>query len=82
MYQGPALHTYAPDAEGRCTSGWYNGRDVWVECRSTQRSSMLHDDAEAEFREMHDHAGRDCMCFETDPRGFYGAMDDYVKGRP
>ena len=80
-YQGEALHTYTPDAGGRCTSGWYNRRDEWVECRSTQRSSVLHDDAESEFRELHDHNGGDCMCFE-DPDGpdFHEAMAAYVKG--
>jgi len=76
-----AIHTYEPDTEGRCTAGWYNDRGLWINCRSTQRSSVLHDDPEAEFRERHDHGGGDCMCFEDDPRGYYGAMEDYVNGR-
>lgn len=73
-----AIHTYKPDATGICQSGWYNGRGDWIDCHSTQRSSVLHDDPEAEFRQMHDHGGGDCMCFEDDPRGYYGAMDEYT----
>ena len=60
-----AVHTYEPDDTGRCTSGWYNDSGRWVDCRSTQRSSTLHDDADADFRERHDHGGGDCMCFEA-----------------
>lgn len=81
-YHGEAIHTFRPDKTGRCMNGWYNGRGEWIECRSTQRSSVLHDDAESEFRQMHDHGGGDCMCFESeDGPSFYEAMDAYVKGR-
>lgn len=73
------IHTYEPDKDGRCTSGWYNARGEWIECRSTQRSSVLHDDAESYFRELHDHGGGDCMCFEDSPGGYYGAMQAYVR---
>lgn len=76
-----AIHAYEPDATGRCTSGWYNDHGERIVCRSTQRSSTLHDDPESDFRQMHDHNGGDCMCFEEDPRGFYGAMADYVASR-
>jgi len=81
-----SIHTYEPDADGRCISGWVNDAGQWVKCRSTQRSSVLHDDPDAEFRQMHDHGGGDCMCFE-DERGpsYYEAMDAYAKrakGRP
>lgn len=77
-----AIHTYRPDATGRCWSGWYNERGVWVRCGSTQRESVLHDDPEAEFRQRHDHDGGDCMCFEG-PEGptFQEAMREYVQGR-
>jgi hypothetical protein len=60
-----AVHTYEPDAEGRCTSGWYNDRGRWIACSSRQAESTLHDDADADFREAHDHGGGDCMCFEV-----------------
>lgn len=74
-----AIHTYEPDADGRCTSGWSNDRGEWINCRSTQRASTLHDDAEAEFRQRHDHGGGDCMCFEMeDGPSYYEAMDDYT----
>ena len=76
-----AIHTYEPDDTGRCTSGWTNDNGKWIECRSTQRSSVLHDDAEASFREMHDHGGGDCMCFESeDGPSYYEAMRMYVEG--
>jgi hypothetical protein len=77
-----AIHTYDPDEEGRCKSGWYNESGKWIPCRSTQRSSVLHDDPESEFRQMHDHGGGDCMCFE-DENGpsFYEAMAQFVKER-
>jgi hypothetical protein len=61
-----AIHSYEPDSSGRCASGWYNDQGVWVQCRSTQRSSVLHDDPDAAFREQHWHGGGDCMCFEGD----------------
>jgi len=76
-----AIHTYEPDDTGRCTSGWTNDSGKWIECRSTQRSSVLHDDAEASFREMHDHGGGDCMCFEDeDGPSYYEAMRQFVEG--
>lgn len=66
---GAALHTYEPNGDGRCQSGWYNARSEWVECRSTQQSSVLHDDPEADFRQSHWHDGGDCMCFEFESYG-------------
>lgn len=81
MDWGIALHTYEPDEAGRCKSGWYNEHGRYVKCMSTQRSSVLHDDAESDFRQAHDHGGGDCMCFEDTPGGYYGAMAAYVKGR-
>lgn len=79
---GMALHTYEPDKDGRCTSGWYTESGRYIPCRSTQRSSVLHDDPESDFRQMHDHGGGDCMCFE-DPDGpsWSEAMDRYVRSR-
>ena len=75
-YQHPERHTYTPDDDGRCTEIMPNGRP----CGSRQRSSVLHVDAEADFRQRHSHGGGDCMCFE-DPNGpsFYEAMAAYVK---
>ncbi len=61
-----AIHTFDPDETGRCRSGWANDAGEWVECRSTQRSSTLHDDPEAAHREAHWHGGGDCMCFEME----------------
>lgn len=66
-YTGPEVHTFEPDASGRCQGGWPNARGVWVECGSTQRSSVLHDDEEAYERAKHWHGGGDCMCFEDKP---------------
>ena len=62
-------HAYAPDGDGRCTNGWYNGRGEWIACGSAQRSSVLHDDEEAAAREAHWHGGGDCMCFEDEEAG-------------
>ncbi len=73
-----AIHRYDPDETGRCRGGWTNDAGEAVSCGSSQRSSVLHDDPEADFRQRHDHGGGDCMCFEDDPRGFYGAMREYV----
>lgn len=74
-----SIHTYEPDESGRCTSGWSNDDGKWVQCLSTQRSSVLHDDLEAEFREMHDHGGGDCMCFEMDDGpSYHEAMRRYA----
>jgi hypothetical protein len=77
-----AIHTYEPGEDGRCQSGWYNDDGKWIECGSRQRSSVLHDDPEAEFRERHDHGGGDCMCFESeDGPSYYEAMKAFVAGR-
>jgi len=77
-----SIHTYEPDANGRCTSGWANDAGQWVPCRSTQRSSTLHDDPDADFRERHDHGGGDCMCFENeDGPSYYEAMEANREGR-
>lgn len=77
-----AIHEYDPDETGRCTSGWYNDSGEWIKCGSSQRSSVLHDDPEAEFRERHWHGGGDCMCFENDDGpSYYEAMEAYKKGR-
>lgn len=76
------IHTFDPDATGRCRSGWFNDSGEWVACRSTQRSSVLHDDAESDFRERHWHGGGDCMCFEDDNGpSYWEAMDAFGKGR-
>lgn len=65
-----SIHTFDP-VKGRCTI-----------CGSTQRSSVLHDDPESDFRMMHNHGGRDCMCFEDeDGPSYYEAMKAYVAGR-
>ena len=63
-YTGPEVHEYLPDAAGRCTNGWWNTKMQWVDCSSTQRSSVLHHDDEADHRQKHWHGGGDCMCFE------------------
>ena len=77
-----AIHTYAPGLFGRCQNGWWNDDGKWIACLSPQRASVLHNDAEAEFRQMHDHGGGDCMCFEDeDGPSYYDAMEAYVKGR-
>jgi hypothetical protein len=59
-----AMHVYEPDGDGRCQSGWLNEHGDHVSCRSSQRSSVLHYDEDAEYRESHWHDGGDCMCFE------------------
>lgn len=59
-----SIHTYDPDETGRCQARLIrHGREASV-CGSTQRSSVLHDDEDAWFRQQHDHGGGDCMCFE------------------
>lgn len=76
-----AMHTYEPDETGRCTSGWTNNNGEWIKCRSPQKSSVLHDDPEADFRERHYHGGGDCMCFESeDGPSYYEAMEKFVRG--
>ncbi len=66
------VHTYDPDSAGRCQGGWYNEQGKWIYCHSTQRSSVLHDDPEADFREMHDHGGGDCVLRRRTPRLLWG----------
>ena len=62
-----AIHTFDPDPEtGKCRGSWMNDRYQRVNCLSSQRSSILHDDPEADHRERHWHDGGDCMCFESD----------------
>jgi hypothetical protein len=75
------IHKFDPDDTGVCRGGWFTNGGRWVPCRSTQRSSVMHDDPESEFRSRHYHNGGDCMCFESDPRGYDGAMADYVASR-
>ncbi len=72
-------HTYEPDDEGRCQYPWTDSEGQERACRSRQRSSVLHDDPESDFREMHDHHGGDCMCFENEPGGYHAAMKRYVE---
>lgn len=78
------VHAYDPDEEGRCREVIRFGDDGEpdVVCRSRQRSSVLHDDPEADFRERHWHGGGDCMCFE-DPSGpsYHEAMRAYVRSQ-
>ena len=64
-----AVHTYEPGSDGKCQGGWRNDHNEWIVCGSSQRSSVLHDDPEAAFRQVHDHGGGDCMCFEDDDDG-------------
>ena len=76
---GAALHTYEPNDVGRCQSGWFNDLGRWIHCGSSQRSSVLHDDAESDFRQKHYHDGGDCMCFEAEDGPTYQeALDEYV----
>lgn len=75
-------HEYLPNESGACTNYWFNNSGKKVICRSTQASSVLHISYEAEFREMHWHDGRDCMCFESeDGPDYYEAMKAYVASR-
>lgn len=77
-----AIHTFDPDETGRCQASWTNDNGRTIRCTSTQRSSVLHDDPESDFREMHSHGGGDCMCFE-DENGpsWHEAMRAFVKER-
>lgn len=61
-----SVHTYEPDAAGRCQARLIRHGVEGNTCGSTQRSSVLHDDEEADHRERHYHGGGDCMCFEFD----------------
>lgn len=75
-------HTYEPDANGRCQWLWWDSSGYARTCNSTQRSSVMHDDPETEFRERHWHGGGDCMCFESeDGPSYYEAMRNYVEAR-
>ena len=71
-----SIHLYEPGPNYRCvaevakycyehkTIDFHNpcDADSW---------SVLHYDEEADFRELHDHGGGDCMCFEgRDQNGF------------
>jgi hypothetical protein len=63
-----ARHEYEGDG-GACTSWaskYCNDHKVIDDCQpcGAQESSVLHID---DFRDNHDHGGRDCMCFEGDP---------------
>lgn len=73
-------HTYEPDTTGRCMSGWYNQSGRWIECRSTQRASVLHDDPGAAFDQMHWHGGGDCMCFEWGDVSYHQARQAFING--
>ena len=79
---GYVPHTYQPDDNGRCQWPWVNSAGQPRKCNSTQRSSVMHDDLEAEFRSRHWHGGGDCMCFESeDGPSYYEAMRNYVEAR-
>lgn len=80
-YRGPEVHEFDPGPDGRCRGGWTNDRLEWVQCRSTQRGSVLHDDPGIEFDQMHDHGGGDCMCFEGPYDSYWGAREEYVRSR-
>lgn len=73
-------HRFSPDPiTGRCSGGWYNSRGTWISCGSTQVSSVLHDDPASDFRQLHDHGGGDCMCFEReDGPSYQEAMTAYI----
>jgi len=73
-------HTYQPDASGRCQWPWVDSSGKDRVCNSWQRSSVMHDDPEADFRERHWHGGGDCMCFENeDGPSYYEAMRAFVE---
>ena len=75
-------HTYEPNGTGHCQWAWTDSSGRDRVCNSTQRSSVMHDDPEADFRQAHDHGGGDCMCFESeDGPSYYDAMADYVNSR-
>lgn len=75
-------HTYQPGETGMCEWEWWSSDGELRLCRSTQRSSVMHDDPESDFREMHDHGGGDCMCFESEWGPSYReALARYVSGR-
>lgn len=63
-------HTYDPGPQGEfgrpCQWRWTDSSGNDRICGSTQRSSVMHDDPEADLRQRHYHGGGDCMCFEND----------------
>jgi hypothetical protein len=61
-YRHPDRHDFDPDLNGRCQFTMPNG----FVCGSTQSYSVLHINAEADFRQLHNHGGGDCMCFENE----------------
>jgi hypothetical protein len=76
-----SIHTFEPGADGKCL-GLIRRNGRGIPCNSSQRSSVLHDDPEADFRQRHYHGGGDCMCFEDeDGPSFYDAMRQYAEGR-
>lgn len=61
-----SIHTFDPGIDGRCRARLVRHGVASTICGSSQRSSVLHDDPDAAFREAHWHGGGDCMCFEGD----------------
>ena len=49
------IHTFDPDAQGRCQAIHIGNDGRAIVCRSIQRSSVLHDDPMSAFRERHHH---------------------------
>jgi hypothetical protein len=78
-----SIHTYDPGPDGKCQAWVHTSMSrVGRVCGSTQRSSVLHDDPDSEFRQMHDHGGGDCMCFENeDGPSYYDALKAYREAR-
>ena len=73
------VHEFCAGPDGKCLSGWQNKHGQWVTC-GLERWSVLHNDLESEFREMHWHGGGDCMCFEDDlGPSYHEAMEEYVR---
>ncbi len=71
-----AFHRYEPKSktDPHCTGGWWNDQGKYIECNSTQESSVLHSGfgdgcsrgccaSDADHRARHKHGGGDCMCF-------------------
>lgn len=58
-----AIHEYVRGANGRCTEILYRRDGSEYQCNA-DKWSVLHEDEDAYRREMHDHGGGDCMCFE------------------
>jgi hypothetical protein len=77
-----SIHTFDPGPDGRCQARLIRHGALGAVCGSSQRSSVMHDDAEADFRMRHNHGGGDCMCFENeDGPSYYEAMKAYVEAR-